>query len=94
MELRNILEAFVGGLVALWLGPVALAAWKMFWAWLELRQEDSERELATRKAVAIVDAMRRNPGRKGQTWIIHDSSDFWMDFKKNRNSDGEDSCVV
>ena len=73
MELKGILEGFVGAMIAVLLGPVVVAGIQVFIAWMDIRREDRMDELTIRKDMAVMGSMRRKNGRPGKTWIIHPS---------------------
>ncbi len=73
MELKGILESFVGCLLAMWVGPVAMAGLAMVFTRLAQRIRDREFARAVRMERSISHHQRRNPGRPGKTWFIHPS---------------------
>jgi hypothetical protein len=93
MDLKTFLTACLGGLVALWVPPIVLAAIRLGWAWVQIRREDLADELIVRKALALSGSLARNPHRPGKTWIIH-PAEGWNGSEKKRNSGDEPYCKV
>lgn len=91
MDMKTFLAALAGGLVAAMVGPVLWAGIEFLvngvMDAMESRKIARESEEATRKAVAIVNAMRRNPGKK---WEYHSPEGF----NKHKNEGGEDELYV
>jgi hypothetical protein len=73
MELKGILEACVGCLLAFLLGPVVLSGFTVAMMWVQAQINQRERDRASRKKSAIREAMRRNPGK---TWTLHGPEGF------------------